>query len=431
MSRHAGADQSLQALATLTTGYTDNVQLVAENGDPNMTPQVSSDAFANIAPGIIFSHEGTRVVQVLRYTLSIRLYYEASSANSFSNALVYGAIVPLSPRAGLTYDLSASHGRLNAFDTAPQNTPAQTQAQGDQSFAQVATGLGYNYQLTRSWQYQQSIGASLYQPLDDTIQIGRRVSADAGIGLSKTFNFHAFTLTGRGTYSVVDQGEDLGGNDIPDQKTFLAGPELRWVHDLSEDFSTDAMIGMTMAWPQGQFERRQEYPVGAAYLRYAHDRYAASIGYRRSVATNVVLGETEATHIGEARGVIPLPFDDRLSMSGALAYANGESIGITDVNTGQEVTGTTVQWIGDVSVTWQMTDGIGTSLRYQQVRQTRDDPRIMTDDGQEERTRRQQITLMLEGRYPTRQAAELPRDASTRVDGGLESMTKREQSLVR
>ncbi len=425
----ARADHSLQALTTLTTGYTDNVQLVAENGDPNMTPQVTSDAFANIAPGMIFSHEGSRITQVLRYTLSIRLYLEATGANSFSNAMVYGAVIPLSPRAGLTFDLSASHGRLNAFDLAPQNTPVGTQAQGDQEFAQAGTGLGYNYQLTRSWQWQQSVGASIYQPLDDTVQIGRRIAFDGGIGLAKTFNFHSFTLTGRGTYSMVDGGEDLGGQEQEDQKTFLVGPELRWVHDVSEDFSTDAMIGMTITWPQGEFEQRQEFPVGAAYIRYQHDRYAASIGYRRTVATNIVLGETEATHVGEARGVIPLPFADALSLSGALGYAKGESIGL--VLDGQEVTGTTESWIGDLSLAWQMTDALSSSLRYQHVRQTRDDPRLMTDDGEAERTRRQQITLVLEGRYPTRQAAELPKDASTRVDGGLESMAKREQGLVR
>jgi hypothetical protein len=137
--------------------------------------------------------------------------------------------------------------------------------------------------------------------------------------------------------------------------------------------------------------------------------------------------------VGEARGVIPLPFGDRLSLAGAAGYAYGESVGRLDAE-GNDVTLTTKQWIGDLSLAWQIADGLSSSLRYQYVRQTRNDPtRPMLDPDldPEERTRRQQITLVLEGTYPTRQAVELPRDSSTRVDGGLESMSQREDSLVR
>jgi hypothetical protein len=433
-ARPVSADQSLQAITTLTTGYTDNVELVADNPtDPDVTPAVSSDAFANIAPGLVFAHEGHRITQVLRYVLSIRLYAEASSANSFSNTIGYGAVIPLSPRAGLTADVTASHGRLNAFDSAPQDTQVQGQGQGDQAFATGGVGLGYSYQLSPSWGYSHTAGASVYQPLDDNVQIGRRTTLDSALSLAKSFNFNALTFSGRGSYTIIEAGDDVDGAAMEDTETFLLGPELRWVHDLSLDFSTDAMIGATVTFPRGQFQDREVFPVGAAALRYQHDRYAGSIGYRRTVATNLQLGETEATHVGEARGVIPLPFGDRLSLAGAAGYAYGESVGRLDAD-GNEVTLTTKQWIGDVSLAWQIADGLSSSLRYQYVRQTRNDPTrpmIDMDLDPEERTRRQQITLVLEGTYPTRQAVELPRDSSTRVDGGLESMSQREDSLVR
>jgi hypothetical protein len=432
-ARPASADHSLQAVTTISTGYTDNVQAVPDNPvDPDVTPRVSSDAFANIAPGVVFSHNGQRITQVIRYTMNIRLYAEASGANSFSNSLLYGAVLPLSPRSGMTFELGAAHGRQNAFDTAPQDTPAGGRAQGDQSYAQGSAGLGYNYQLTPSWQYQQSIGSSIYQPTDDSIQIGRRLSFTAGLGLAKTFQYHSFTLTGRGTYSILDNGQDEMGADLPDSKTVLFGPELRWVHDLNEDFSTDAMVGLTIAAPADDFSRRQEYPVGAAYLRFARDRYAAAVGYRRNVATNIVLGETEATHIGEVRGVVPLPLAERLSMAGAVAYSNGTSIGIVNA-AGDEVSGRTIQWVGDISVAWQVSEALSTSLRYQRVWQDREDPRVLNMEGlvEEQHTRRQQITLVLEGRYPTRTAAELPKDPSTRVDSNLENQVKRQDSLVR
>lgn len=432
-ARTAAADHSLQALTTLTTGYTDNVQTVPDNpADPTVTPSVQSDAFANVAPGIIFSHEGQRITQVLRYTLSIRLYADQSGANSFSNNLLYGAVVPLTPRSGITFDLSAGHGRQNAFETVAQNTPIIGQPNGDQAYAQAAAGLSYTYQLTRSWQYQQSIGASIYQPIDDTSSVGRRTSGTGSVGIGKTFNYHSFTLSGRGTYSVLDTGEDLQGVELDDQKTILLGPELRWVHDLSQDFSTDASVGVTVTFPVGEFQDREVFPVGAAYLRWARDRYAASVGYRRSIATNIVLGETEATHVAEARGVVPIPLAEKLSMAGAVGYSDGRSIGILTAS-GEQVEGHTTQWVGDISTSWQATDAISTSLRYQRVWQDRQDPRLMELGGtsDEQHTRRQQITVVLEGRWPTRQAVELPTDASSRVDSGLESMTRREQSLVR
>ncbi len=432
-SRTAAADHSLQALTTLTTGYTDNVQAVPDNpADPTVTPSVQSDAFANIAPGIIFSHEGTRITQVLRYTLSIRLYADQSGANSFSNNLLYGAVVPLTPRSGLNFDLSAGHGRQNAFETVAQDTPIIGQPNGDQAYAQAAAGLSYNYQLTRSWQYQQSIGASIYQPIDDTSTVGRRTAGTGSIGIAKTFNYHSFTLNGRGTYSVLDTGEDEDGVELEDQKTILLGPELRWVHDINQDFSTDASVGVTVTFPVGEFQDREVFPVGAAYLRWARDRYAAAAGYRRSVATNIVLGETEATHVGEVRGVVPIPLAEKLSMAGAVGYSDGRSIGILTAS-GEEAEGRTKQWIFDISASWQATDAISTALRYQRVWQDRRDPRLMELGGtsDEQRTRRQQITIVLEGRWPTRQAVEMPKDSSSRVDAGLDSMSRREESLVK
>src|SRR5687768_12161228 len=149
----AAADQSLHALTSVSTGYTDNVQLVPENGDPDTEAQVSKDAFANIAPGMVFAHQAPRIAQVLRYTINIRLYAENSSANSYSNALQYNAIIPLSPRSELGFDAGASHGRLNAFDTTPDQTTIDTRARGDVSYARGGVGASFSRTLTRSWRF--------------------------------------------------------------------------------------------------------------------------------------------------------------------------------------------------------------------------------------------------------------------------------------
>ena len=416
----AAADQSLHAITTVSTGYTDNVQLVPENGDPDTTPQVSKDAFANIAPGMVFAHQAPRIAQVLRYTINVRLYAEASSANSYSNALQYNAIVPLSPLSELSLDASASHGRLNAFDTAPAETPLDTRARGDVSYARAAGGASYARTLTRSWRVVESVGGAVFQPTDDTTEVRTRFTLDENLALTKTFNFDAVTANGRVTYSSLDRGEGM-----PNEETMILGPEMRWVHDLNQDFSTDASVGATITFPLGEFENRLVLPVGSAYLRYSHDRYSAAAGYRRMVATNLLVGETEATHIGEVRGSVPIPRRDDLTASGAVGYANGRSV---DTEAGQLV-GSTERWIGDISLNWKATEEVNLALRYSIVFQDRTQP---LEEIMEEQTRRNMVMVVVEGRYPSRQAVELEQRNDGRADGGQDEVeAKRESGQVR
>jgi hypothetical protein len=417
--RVASADQSLHAIATVATGYTDNVQLAPENGGED-APTVSRDAFANIAPGMVFAHQAPRIAQVLRYTVNIRLYAEATSADSYSNALQYNAIIPLSPLSELGLDASASHGRLNAFDTAPAETPLDTRARGDVAYARASAGASYSRTLTRSWRLVESVGGAVFQPTDDTTEVRTRTTLDDSLALSKTFNFDAFTLTGRGTYSSLDRGEEQ-----PNENTIITGPELRWVHDLSQDFSTDAMIGVTAAFPADDFSRRLVLPVGAAYLRYFHDRYSASAGYRRMVATNLLVGETEATHIAEVRGTVAVPPRDDLTVSGAVGYASGRSLDID----AERLVGRTTRWVGDVSLSWKASGELSMALRYSIVLQDRSQP---LEEIMDEHTRRNMVMVVLEGRYPSRQAVELQQRNDARADGGEDEIeARREQGQVR
>ncbi|HLU64910.1 MAG TPA: hypothetical protein VKZ63_01460 [Kofleriaceae bacterium] len=414
--RQAAADQSLHALTTLTTGFTDNVQLVPENPtDPDNTPRVTKDAFANIAPGIVFAHEAPRIAQVLRYTINVRLYAEASSANSYSNALQYQAMIPLSPLSELGIDAAASHGRLNAFDTGPADTSIATRARGDVSYARAGGGLSYGRTLSRSWRITESLGSSVFQPTDDTTQVRTRLTIDEALGVTKTFMRDAVSLTGRATYSFLDRGQDILGNDLEDERTLLAGPELRWVHDINQALSTDAMVGATFTVNADTFERGLLLPVGAAYVRFTQDRYGASLGYRHVVATNILVAETEATNVVEARGTVAVPGRDDVVVAGTMGWASGRSLDLA----GEQLIGRTTQWIADLSFLWEATDEVNVAFRYQLVRQNREQPLEAIMD---ERTRRNQVMVVLEGRYPSRQAVELRRRNEGRADGGQEEV---------
>jgi hypothetical protein len=416
----ASADQSLHAITTVGTGFTDNVSLVPDPNDPEVDPRVSKDAFANIAPGMVFAHEAPRIAQVLRYTINVRLYAEQSGANSYSNALQYNAIIPVSPLSELGVDASASHGRLNAFDTSPDATTIDTRARGDVSYARGAAGISYSRTLSRSWRVIEGLGFAIFQPTDDTTEVRTRYTVDNGLGLTKTFLNDAVTLSARTTFSSLDRGDGM-----PNEENYILGPELRWVHDLNQDFSTDAMVGATMTIDADDTSQQLLLPVGAAYLRYSKNRYSAAAGYRRLVATNILVGETEATNLVEARGTVAVPPRDDVSVSGAVGYANGRSLDLM----GERLVGRTTRWIADISFNWEATKELNMSLRYSIVAQRREAP---FDEIMEERTRRNMVMIVAEGRYPSRQAVELKVRNDGRADGGEDAVeAKRESGQVR
>lgn len=409
------ADQSVHAITSLATGYTDNVELVPSNPtDPSLVPSVQSDVFANVAPGMVFASDSLHITQVLTYVLNIRLYANQSTADSYSNSLMYQAVVPLSPVSSLDLDAGASHGRLNAFATAPALTQVQTQGRGDQAYAQANVAVGYTRALSASWQVRDSVSSSVFQPTDDTTTVRTRLTVEDSLQATKTFHYDALTASFRASFSSLDRGTDPVSNmDVPDEHTLILGPSLRWVRDLTQTLSADASVGVVGTYDTNDFSQQLFLPVGTAYLRYINDRYGAAVGYRHVVATNLLVGENESTNVVEVRGTVPVPlFDERVSASGAVGYSNGSSL---DAN--QDLVGSTVAWIGDVSLGWRATDELSVGARYQLVRQTRDEPVLGVMN---EKTRRQQFMIMLEGRYPSRQAAEIKRKNDGRADGGMD-----------
>lgn len=424
-SGDARADQSLHAVTTVSTGYTDNVQLVPDNpSDPTLVPQVENDAFANVAPGLIFAHEGPRIAQVVRYVMSARLYAEQSSANSYSNSLSYQALLRLTPRTEMSVDAAASHGRLNAFDTAAEQTSLDTRAQGDIAYARGAAGVSLARTLSRSWRIQDAVGVSVFQPTDDTTQVRTRYTLENALSLTKALRDDAFSGALRAVYSSLDRGTDDSGDELEDEESITSSAELRWVHDLSQTLSTDAMAGVAFTVRADNFSRGLLLPVGAAYLRYQKERYAAALGYRHQVQTNILIAETEATNTFEGRGSVPVPWVEDVSLAGAAGYAHGRSLDL-----GQEqLLGTNDRWVGDLAISWRATPELRLAARYQIVWQTRTQPDL---DIMDERTRRNQFMVILEGRYPSRQAVEIRQRNEGRADGGESIEGQRESGQVR
>jgi hypothetical protein len=138
-----------------------------------------------------------------------------------------------------------------------------------------------------------------------------------------------------------------------------------------------------------------------------------------------LVGETEATHIAEVRGTVAVPPRDDLTISGAVGYASGRSLDID----AERLVGRTTRGVGDVSLGWKASGELSIALRYSIVLQDRNQP---LEEIMDEHTRRNMVMVVLEGRYPSRQAVELEQRNDARADGGAEEVDgKREQAQVR
>jgi hypothetical protein len=409
----ARADQSVTAVGTVATGFSDNIQMVPDNAPSDDRPNASKATFSSIAPGLIFAHERPRIAQVLAYTFNLRLYVENLDSSSYSNALIYQAIIPVTPLSEVGINANASQGQLNAFDPAPASAPIETSARGDLSYARAGGTVGYTHQLTRSWKIREGVGGSVFEPTDNLEQIRTRYTLEASSGVTKAFNYDAFTLGARGSYTVLQR------DDVPDEEILQAGPELRWVHDISDYLSTDASAGVAYTAPADRPSDELVLPVGSAFLRYTKDRYNGQVGYRRTVATNLLIGETEATHLVEARGTINIPPRDDVSVTGAAGYARGRGLDLEETR----LLGDSQRWLADVSFNYEIEkDMLTMGIRFQHVRQVRDDfdppAAAMMDEIINERTRASQFMVTMTGRWPDRQAVEMEQLDAGRADGG-------------
>jgi hypothetical protein len=401
------------AVGAVATGFSDNVQMVPDNAPEDDRPNVSKATFTAIAPGLVFAYERPRIAQVLAYTLNLRLYLDNLDSSSYTNAILYQALIPVTPLAEVGVTANASQGQLNAFDPAPATAPIETNPRGDLTFARAGGTVSYTHQLTRSWKIREGAGASVFEPTDNLEQVRTRYTFEGSSGVTRQFNLDAVTLTARGSYTVLQR------DDVPDEEIVQGAPEARWVHDLSDYLSTDASAGVAYTAPAERASDGIWLPIGSAFLRYTQDRYSGQVGYRRTVATNLLIGETEATHLLEARGTVKIPPRDDVSVTGVVGYADGRGLDLEQTR----LLGDNQRWLADVSFNYEIEkDLLLLGVRFQHVRQVRDDfdppAAAMMDEILNERTRASQFMVTMSGRWPDRQAVEIEQPDPGRADGG-------------
>jgi hypothetical protein len=403
---NARADDSLHAIVTVTTGFTDNV-LGASEENPDL--EVEADGFMILSPGVVYAEERRRYAQVATYRFGASMFVRHSEANSYQNEATWAGIYVLSPQSEIGSEAAFTYGQINAFRA---TTPAQRSelgiepASGD-TFATFSAQEGYTLRFGRDWRLSQGAGFRIFQNLENDLGTDANYYTSGNLGLRKSYRDTALAGYVRGSY-IVNSGRFVVGNmELDSQRQVTVGPEARFSHDLTETVSTELGVGALFVAPP-DFDNSLLLPTWVAALRYGTERGNADLSYRRAVQPNLFVGETTLNDVVALRGGLPLDRSEKVGIAGALAYTRGQIIDVAS----DEIFGSIDLFIADAAVGWQLEDEIELSGRAQYVRQVRDE----MVPGTLENVSRTQLIIAVTGRYPSRQATEVSLRESIRVD---------------
>lgn len=399
------ADQSLYAVGTLSTGFSNNVLGVPETEGVGVT----SDAFAQINPGVIYRFDTPRTRVSVGYVLAARLFLRRDEANSLTNSLTVQAARALSRVSEADARVRFTAGRVNAFDDVPEGTPIDQVPNGDISFARIGANANYRRELSSVWSYGQGIEASAVTPTDETTDLS--TSWTVGTTANAARRWSAQRLSGglRVNYTRINRtGAD--GQAADDDVQLRLGPEVGWAWDINRRFSTSVEAGFDAVFRPDDFGERIVSPRVVGRLGYFYARKAVSLSYSHQITTNTLVAETNSVDRVELRGSYRLPWVQDLSVAGAVGAQRGRLVDLE----ASDLTETSDALVADVAVAWRQRDGIAWSLRYQYVTQ---DGGLAVDDGPNQLDR-QEIQLSLAIQYPSPRALETERRQRNRVDGG-------------
>lgn len=399
----ARADYSLNALGTVTAGYSNNVLGVPET----TTGVAAGDGFSTISPGLLFSQQTPRMVQVVTYQFDALVYARRSEADSFSNRLGWQSLISVSPVSELGLGAGFSNGRINGFSsvTSPNNTPIQDVPRGDEEFITADADQSYSHSITRAWRLQQSLSFSAFKPIGSTTNLGSNYSTDASVGFDHSWEFDSLTGYLRGSY-VINGGNAAAGDATRQQ--VLLGPDVRYLHDFNQVLSGELDAGMVAMASPSDVGNVLLQPVGGATLRYTTDKGSAALSYQRGVEPNLLVGETTSSDVVSLTGGLPIPKLHDWSVSGTVGYRHGR---ILDVTQGV-LNGSSNQILADAALSWRVRGGLTLTGRFETVQQHRTyQMQSLIQDLNET-----QVTVSATFQYPSRRAAVMPQRNGARVD---------------
>jgi len=417
----AHADEwSLHVLGSASTAWTDNL-----TSQPDGNINHRSDVYSQLQPGALFSYETHRSIHELTYNLDVSFYGNlntppgaADTEPSLTHHAGWRGFFMTSPLSELSTGLGFSAGTINTFGTtAPAGTPRDTIQPAGTDFRQWDATENFSYTMSAAWRMTQSLLARRFESIvgasgamqQRTISTG----SDAGLtfGLDRAWRDDAVGGSVGARYVTLEREnpEPMGGVTTEDNITVQG--LLAWRRDISQRWNSVLDAGATALVPINAGEHFTLQPTVGGTLAYAPNWGSASLQARRSVAPNLAIARNTVSDSVFLNAGLPLPWlasdpgEPRLALQ---ATVGGSRTRIIDTLNDDVTDGINVL-VGDVALSYRAASALHVILRYQYLRQTSDAELANSFD-------RQTVQLQLFGRWPDRQAAEIPARDSLRVD---------------
>lgn len=412
---------SVHVEGVVAAAWTDNTNNRPEVVDEPGQTLPEAGFFTQLRPSVLFTYETPRSMHVSAANLDINLYETEEPGNSYNGALVHNTLLALSPLTELGLGATLGFGRVDPLSAALAGQADQAgQIQGDTTFVSLGVNQSARRQINADLRLDQSFSINHV----DTNQPGGESAADsvsASLGADRTW-----ARTSAGVVSSVSYvGIDQSGND---STQLIANLSANVRRDLDIDWSVSAAAGLGFIYIVEQPDPPNEEsfaptPTGSLTVNYLRPvgpvtaALSATVGH--AITPNLLLGNVTNTSSGTLTGAIPLPWFRRgQEPTVVLSSSAGAAHSRPTLGGGDQPTWNSYNANGAVS--WAVQDGIAVSLRYQYARiDVNDyDPAMEVAGNIQPPVEFFRHTVLLEvgGRFPTREAAQLPDRTPRRVD---------------
>lgn len=416
---------SVHVEAAASVAWTDNTANRPEVADVAGETLPESGFFTQLRPALLFTYEAPRSVHVSAASVDINLFETQEPANTYNGSLVHNSLFALSPVTEAGLGATLGFGRVD-----PLILQQVGQVQGDTTFVSGALNESVRWQATRDWRFDQGFGLSLVR----TEQGGGETLASSvsmSLGADRAWARTSLGLVSNTSYVTIDQS----GND---STQLITGVSANVRRDLGPVWSLSAAAGMgfivVTEQPEPPNEETFAYtPTGSVTVNYSQPlgtvtaNVSATVGH--AITPNLLLGNVTNTSSATLEAGVPLPWIWRerepvVAIAGSLGVAHSRpSLGGGEPNWNS--------YFANAVTTWSVDDGLSLALRYQFART---DVYGATGDMMNgvvqppEDFFRHTILIEASGRFPSRQAAQLPDRVPRRVDRSNETPIGGEQN---
>lgn len=394
---------------------TDNVfATTRDNAEP--------DAFMQVRPGMLFSYNAPRFIQVLTGEVEFLEYVAHSDKPSVTFRAAWQGLYLPGPRSELTTSVDVSSGQLNAMATrtSPDQTGINVVPTGQIDTRQGNATEYFSYQAGKDTRVSQSAFGRWFATQDADPMIAVTTdSYEAGGALSIDHSFEHDTLAlEAGVSYVYLKRLDPNGVQMGSRLDQQLNPRavITWKHDINREWSFNLDGGGVWVNPIGTdpynpTDKRQSnpFPVFGGTLAYTEAWGHVTVSARRSVAPNLYIAENTVDESGIASLAMPLPWLDETPHARnpklvGLASLGFERTQLIDSEMG-DLLGRFYVGHLDAGVGYSPKPGQTYGLRYEFMYQTGDNIGTMIAPSFWRNT----IYFTFSLRYPDEMAATMPR----------------------